>query len=403
MKIFLLLLLFSFFSHTTLAQVITCTGLTNDANASENVKFELVIKRDNSSITSNFGPFYKSSIKYFYSTHTSFTGIDIADHVSTRLNKISFLGSIGKSRNLTFNFNPDAAIQSVFMNYDSRIINQPVDCEISGALPPRPVCSTKPDKTAPLIEAIKAANLDLIETAIECGANVNLADKNGCTPVMIAIESACGQNNPPYSSPFSKTIELLDSLSGNGAFMDTADTSGETPLIKSSKLNIPDVYDTFIAAEVNFDAQDRLGNTALMYATFNGSPWVVEQILEGNPDRKIKNKDGLTAYDIAKKWQKNSVIDLVRIADTSLLVEGKDDGTCTPLKIDLKMGQVVDLTLKATDKMFKLDSPGLGLDLMADRNSSAKKTFAVPSKGTFKFTCGIHGSNKPSVGTIVIQ
>ncbi len=377
--------------------------MTNDLNASQNVKFELSIKKDTSPIVSSFGPFYKSSIKYFYSTNTSYTGIDISDQISTRLDKIIFKGSLKKTRNLTFNFNSDGTIQNVFMNYDSRIVNQPVDCEIVGTLPPRPICSLNPDKTKPLIEAIKGSNLDLIETAIECGANVNLADKNGCTPIMVAIDSGCGQNNPPYASVFAKTIEVLDVLASNGAFLDTADSAGETALIKAAKLNIANVYDTFIAAEANFDTQDKLGNTALMYAAFNGDANVVEQILDGNPDRKVKNKDGLTAFDIAKKWQKNSVIDLVRIADTTVLIEGKDDGTCSPLQIDLKVGQVVDLTLKATDKMFKFDSPGLGLDLMADRNSLAKKTFPVVSKGTFKFTCGFHGSNKPSQGAIIIQ
>ncbi len=404
MKLTILTTIILFLSQLSKAQAISCTGITNDINASENVKFLVEIKKDKSPITKNFGPFYKSTIKYFYSTNTSFTGLDIAEHVSAKINKIIFNGSLSSSRNLTFNYNPDGTIQNVVMNYDDRIINQQLECEISGALPARPVCTEETDKTKSLIQAIKSSDIDSIETALECGANVNQVDKNGCTPLMFALDSACGELNPiRYTSPFAQTTKILDTLTSNGAFINTTDAQGETPLIKASKMNIPNVYDTFIALEADFDAQDKLGNTALMYAVLNGNDQVVEQLLEGNPDRRLKNINAKTAYDLAKQWQKESVIDLVRIADTSVLIQGKDDGTCSPLQINLKQGQVVDLTLQATDKMFKLESATLGLDIMADRKSTSKKTFALENKGSFKFTCGFHGANKPSEGVFIIQ
>lgn len=404
MKLLILTSAILFSSQFSVAQVISCTGMTNDIHASENVKFLLEIKKDKSPIFNNFGPFYKSSIKYFYSTGTSFTGIDISDRVSTKLNKVVFNGSLASSRNLTFKYNSDDTIQTVTMNYDDRIINQPLECEISGIFPARPVCTEDIDKTKSLIQAIKSSDIDSIETTIECGANVNLVDKNGCTPLMFALDSMCGEVNPiHYTSPFAKITQVLDTLTSNGAFVNTTDKQGETPLIKASKMNISNVYDTFIALEADFDAQDKLGNTALMYAVLNGNDQVVEQLLEGNPDRRLKNKAGKTAYDLAKQWQKESIVDLVRIADTSVLIQGKDDGTCSPLQINLKQGQVVDLTLKATDKMFKLDSTALGLDLMADRNSTSKRTFSLENKGSFKFTCGFHGANMPSEGVIVVQ
>ena len=362
-------------SLASIGQVINCTGQTNDVNAGENIKFLVEIKKDKSPITKNFGPFYKATIKYFFSTNTSYTGLDITERVSTKLNKITFFGGLEKARNLTLNYNADNTLKNAVMNYDQKIINQPVNCEVSGQLPARPVCSENVDQAKQLIQAVKSANIDAIETTIECGANVNQVDKNGCTPIMFAVDSTCGEENPiRYTSPFAKTSLVLDTLAMNGAFVDTADNRGETALIKAAKMNIENVYETFVALESNFDAQDKLGNTALMYAVLNGSESVVEQILDGNPDRRLKNNSGQTAFDIARQWQKESITDLVRIADTSVLIEGNDDGTCSPLKIILKAGQVIDLTLIATDKMFKLDSPALELDLMADRGSEDKKT-----------------------------
>ncbi len=404
MKKILLGLLFLASYQNLFAQVIVCEGQTNDINVSENVRFELTIKKDTTPIFKNFGPFYKSSIKYFFKTNTSFTGIDITDHISLRTNKIIFKGSFGDSQNLTLNYKTDGTFENAVMNYNTTIMNQPVQCQISGELPQRPVCSEDIDKTQSLLDAIRSTDFDMIDTAIECGANINLADKNGCTPLMIAIDLTCGQKNPVhYISPLAKTVQLIDALANNGAFVNTADIKGETPLIKATKLGLTDVYETFVALEADFDAKDQNGNTPLIYAVQTQNENLIEQLLEGNPDRKIKNNSGQTAYDIALKYKKESIIDLVRIADAQVLIEGQNDGTCTPLEIHLKQGQVIDLTLKATDRMFKLDSSILELDLMADRNDVAKKTFALNTKGIFKFTCGYHGANKPVVGLIKVD
>ncbi len=387
------------------AQSILCEGLTNDVHASENAKFQLEIKKDKSPITKNFGPFYKSTIKFFYSTANSFTGADISTSVSTTINKIIFSGSLPQSRNLTFIFNPDDSIQSVVLNYDDKIINQSLQCESTSLLPARPVCSGPSDKNKDLYEAVQfAQNTDQIETALECGANVNQADKNGCTAMMFAVEPSCGKiNSIQYSSPFRKTSKIIDALANHGAFVNVADAKGETPLIKAAKLAVPDVYETFIALEADFNAQDKNGNTALMHAARVGNEGVVEQLLDGDPDRALKNNAGLTAYDIAKKLGNDSVSDLIRIADASISIEGKDDGTCSPLQINIKQGQVIDLTLSATDKMFRLESKSLNLEIMAEIKSTSKKTISMTNKGTFKFTCGFHGANKLSEGIFIVD
>ncbi len=403
MKTILSMLLVLFFSKIGIAQNIRCTGKTNDANASEQANFQLNIGYDQNPLFRNFPPTYKASIKYFYTSYTSYTGIDIADSVSSKREKLTFFGSIREKRNLSFSYSDDGSLKLATMNYDSRIVNQPVQCEVSGILPPRPSCANG-DTNNGLLQAIKLENLDAIETAIECGANVNLADSKGCTPLMFAIESTCGvENGMNYISAFSKVSKILDVLTSNGAFVNVVDKNGESPLIKAARLNVSDVYNTFIALEADFDAQDSKGNTPLIYAAYNGDPRTAEQILEGNPNRSIKNNVGSTAYDIAKYFQRNDVLDLVRIPDTQLAIEGNSDGTCSPLEISFKQGQVLELTLKATEKMFKLEIPGLNFDIMAERGSSIKKTILLSSKGKFSFKCGFHGSNSTSTGSITIQ
>lgn len=400
--IFSVLILGSIFS---VAETVLCEGMTNDVNASENVKFELQIKKDDKNpIFKDLGSFYKSTIKFYYTSGRVFQGADISAEVSTRPNAIVFKGSVPGQRNLKLSFKADGSIDTAVMTYDSKISAQAVQCQVVGSLPDRPVCGQPPESSEQLLQAIRNSDINAVETAIECGANVNLADVNGCTPVMLALEPMCGQKKSlPFKSATGKIVGVVDTLTSNGAFVAVADKNGETPLMKAAKMGVTDVYETFTALEADFDAQDNLGYSALMFAVLNGDAWIIEQILEGNPNRSLKNKDGKTAFELATNLKKDTVADLVRIADLEVVVEGLENGSCTPLLINLTEGQVVDLTLVATDRMFKLDSAVLGIDLMADRNSKAKRTFAASAKGEFKFTCGFHGGNQPSEGVIVVK
>ena len=48
-------------------------------------------------------------------------------------------------------------------------------------------------------------------------------------------------------------------------------------------------------------AVDKNGNSALHIATKNGNTKIAFKVLLKNPEFKLKNKKGLSAYDIAKK------------------------------------------------------------------------------------------------------
>lgn len=393
---------FTIFSAFCLnAETLTCTGVTNDPHTT-NLNFEIQIQgkpdKDFPSQTS-----YKSRIKTTLPDgSTRLNGIDLSERPRTTLNKIIYGGLTTK---LELTYNPDHTLQSAILDSPNGNFHQlPVNCVFQGQLPVTQVCSEDVDKSKSLLAAILSGNIVSVQTAIECGANVNKADKNGCTPIMFAIDSSCGTDGLKYISSFGSPKFVIDSLISSGAFVNVTDKAGDTPLIKAAKLNIRDVYDSFIAAEANFDAQDSKGYTALMYAAYNGDSWVTQGILDGNPDRRIKNKSGQTAFDIAKHWQKDSVIDLVRIPDISIDIAGQPDGSCSPLKIEVKQGQVIEIVLKATEsKMFRFESSALSLDLMADVGLTTKQIITADTAGKFSFTCGYHGSNTASKGEITVK
>lgn len=110
------------------------------------------------------------------------------------------------------------------------------------------------------------------------GANPNVADKNGTTPLMLAV-----------SLGFAEGVEALLNA---GARVDVTNVAGETPLISSIHRRDIAIMRTLLAKGANPDRTDNSGRSARDYvALMQGNSQLLAELERADEARKGKGKD----------------------------------------------------------------------------------------------------------------
>ena len=132
------------------------------------------------------------------------------------------------------------------------------------------------------------------------GADVTLRTKDGAT----ALLYAAGRNVP-----------WLKPLIERGADVNARNGRGQTPLMWATGaidwVNKPEVMHALIDSGADVNLADRNGNTALMFAALQGLTNSASILLQAHAQTAIRNKDGQTALDIAKKARREGVVKLL--------------------------------------------------------------------------------------------
>jgi hypothetical protein len=166
---------------------------------------------------------------------------------------------------------------------------------------------------------------DVVQCLLVLGADVNIPDNNGNTPLW----TAC----------YFGSLDIVKLLLANGANPDGHEKSGDTPLMIASLKERFDIVKLLIEkkADVNkknekgqtaFNAQDGGGNTAIMKLIRAGEGGLLDLILQNKADVNIKNNNQETALHIAAKTRGSSLRPLLeKCDDRAMLVgAGQDKG-----------------------------------------------------------------------------
>jgi ankyrin repeat protein len=143
------------------------------------------------------------------------------------------------------------------------------------------------DGATPLIYAAHGGHLRVVRLLLRAGGDPNIRAKRGAfvTPLLAAIEAQQSD----------VCLELLDA----GADPNLADCTRTTPLMEAARLGDAFIVQQLLSKGALVDRADRLGKTALICACFGDGrvTGVISHLLDHGADWSNKDKSGKTATD----------------------------------------------------------------------------------------------------------
>ena len=144
------------------------------------------------------------------------------------------------------------------------------------------------------------------------GANPNLAENDGCTPLWIAA-----------SRGDTKCVEILIKY---GADLNIADNSGVTPLFVAVQNGKTRIVDMLIAANADANiSRNEDGVTPLMMAVQNDYIEIVEKLLRSGANTALSNKDAVNALEYAATAGRLDILkmlfkEVAKVVDSQALI-----------------------------------------------------------------------------------
>lgn len=125
----------------------------------------------------------------------------------------------------------------------------------------------------------------LVSHAVEIGADVNVMNFHGSTPLHMAAQFGASG--------------IITHLLTTRAEMEAITLLGETPLIRAAQYGCTDAVQVLLQAGADVDRAMDNGNTALIMASQNGKADVVQVLLQNGADANRATNDGATATYMA--------------------------------------------------------------------------------------------------------
>jgi ankyrin repeat protein len=156
----------------------------------------------------------------------------------------------------------------------------------------------------------------MVKLLIKHGATLNSRDRYHNTPLHYAVANK-------------KSWEITNTLINNKANINALNGTGKTPLLLACKSgNIQTAYCLIQQKNIDINHAGRNGYTALMYAAYKTTPFLIGELLRHNAQINYASKSGWTALGLACYYKK--------LANAQILIKAganvnSGSGTVSPL------------------------------------------------------------------------
>ncbi len=237
--------------------------------------------------------------------------------------------------------------------------------------------------------AVTFQNLDLAKLLIECGAEVNIRDQNGATPVFDAAKvgsipallllKAHGANLDPHDSDGATPLmnaaasgkpEAVAFLLENGAAVNAASTDGNTPILQAARNNHFEAARILLDHGASPEVRDIKGKTPLTNAAENADMRMVRLLVEHGAKIETRNCTAQTPLIVASLQGKLDVVQY--LIGRGANIEAFDDNGDTPLTWATFNGQnsVARFLLDHHANWRHTDKHGMNALTIVDKNGA---------------------------------
>lgn len=145
-----------------------------------------------------------------------------------------------------------------------------------------------------LIKACMLKRTAVVAMLLESGADANLANTQGLTPL--------------HWAAFKGFADIVELLLGKGADAGVKGGPGVTPLMQAAMNGHAAICSQLLAKGANVNEPDNDGMTALHKAVSDGHPEVVKVLVAAGADRAAKSTTGATSLSIAERRKNAEVL-----------------------------------------------------------------------------------------------
>jgi hypothetical protein len=148
---------------------------------------------------------------------------------------------------------------------------------------------------------VAISNKEMVKKCLDRGANVNVKGTDGKTALIISIER--------------KEIDLIRILINSGADVNLADNNGVSPLIYALLINPIDIriLNRLLEAGADVNLADNNGVSPLIYALLINpiDIRIVNMLLERNADPNTRDNLGISVYEYAQSTNNDDIVELI--------------------------------------------------------------------------------------------